>query len=46
VPEWLPMMKQAVANVLNVSMEKVHLKERRAGRQDGKRYARIDHTCG
>ena len=44
VPEWLPMMGQAVANVLNVPMEKVHLKERRAGKQDGKRYARIDHT--
>ncbi len=44
VPEWLPMMGQAVANALNVPMEKVHLKERRAGKQDGKRYARIDHT--
>lgn len=44
MPEWLPMMARAVANVLNVPMGKVHLKERRAGRQDGKRYARIDHT--
>lgn len=44
VPEWLPMMGAAVAEALEVSSEKVHLKERRAGRQDGKRYERIDYT--
>jgi 23S rRNA (cytosine1962-C5)-methyltransferase len=43
VPEWLPMMGRAVADALGVSHEKVHLKERKAGRQDGQRYKRIDH---
>ncbi len=43
-PEWLPRMGQAVAETLNIPMDKVHLKERRAGRQDGQRYVRIDHT--
>jgi 23S rRNA (cytosine1962-C5)-methyltransferase len=43
VPEWLPAMAGAVAKALNVPMEKVHLKERRAGKQDGKRYERMDH---
>ncbi|MFZ7128657.1 MAG: class I SAM-dependent methyltransferase [Desulfobacterales bacterium] len=44
VPEWLPIMGTAVAEALDVPMEKVHLKERRAGLQDGKRYERIDAT--
>lgn len=44
LPEWLPMMGQAVANGLNVPMEKVHLKKRWAGRQNGERYTRIGHT--
>ncbi len=44
VPEWLPAMGRAVAEALGVSPEKVHLKQRRAGKQDGKRYERIDHT--
>ena len=44
VPEWLPMMGRAVAEVLDVPMEKVHLKQRRAGKLDGLRYERIDHT--
>jgi len=43
-PEWLPMMGKAVAEALKVPMEKVHLKQRKAGKQDGKRYERIDHT--
>lgn len=43
-PEWLPMMGKAVAEALGVPMERVHLKKRKAGKQDGKRYARIDHT--
>ena len=44
LPEWLPAMGQAVAETLQVPMDKVHLKERRAGKQDGRRYARIDYT--
>ncbi|MDJ0722957.1 MAG: class I SAM-dependent methyltransferase [Desulfobacterales bacterium] len=44
VPEWLPMMGRAVAGALGVPGGKVHLKARRAGRQDGRRYERIDHT--
>ena len=44
VPEWLPLMGRAVAQILNVPMENVHLKERRAGNQDGNRYTRIDYT--
>jgi 23S rRNA (cytosine1962-C5)-methyltransferase len=44
VPEWLPAMGRAVAEVLGVPAEKVHLKQRLAGKQDGKRYERIDHT--
>lgn len=44
VPEWLPMMGRAVADVLKVPAEKTHLKERRAGNADGQRYTRIDHT--
>ena len=43
-PEWLPMMGAAVAETLEVAAENVHLKERRAGKQDGKRYERLDHT--
>lgn len=44
VPEWLPLMGAAVGKVLEVPMEKVHLKARRAGKLDGQRYARLDHT--
>ena len=44
VPQWLPAMAREVAGVLDVPMEKVHLKVRRAGKQDGQRYERIDHT--
>lgn len=44
VPEWLPMMGAAVGAALEVPPEKVHLKARRAGRQDGRRYTRLDHT--
>ena len=44
VPEWLPLMGQAVADALEVPTDKVHLKQRWAGRQDGKRYERIDQT--
>ena len=45
VPEWLPMMGAAVAEALQIPMAKVHLKQRRAGKQEeGLRYERIDHT--
>ncbi|MEZ4525059.1 MAG: class I SAM-dependent methyltransferase [Desulfobacterales bacterium] len=44
VPEWLPMMAEAAANALNVPIENVHLKERKAGKQEGKRYERLDYT--
>jgi 23S rRNA (cytosine1962-C5)-methyltransferase len=38
------MMGEAVAAAMSVSPEKVHLKKRRAGKQDGRRYERIEHT--
>lgn len=44
VPGWLPAMGRAVAEALGVPPDKVHLKQRRAGRQSGKRYERIDHS--
>jgi 23S rRNA (cytosine1962-C5)-methyltransferase len=44
VPEWLPMVAEAVAGALDVPTEKLHLKERRAGKQGGKRYERLDQT--
>ncbi len=44
MPEWLPMMGEAIAKAMDVPMENVHLKERRVGKQDGTRYERIDHT--
>ena len=43
-PQWLPMMGDAVARVLDVPAHRVHLKERRYGASDGQRYQRIDHT--
>jgi 23S rRNA (cytosine1962-C5)-methyltransferase len=44
VPEWLPMMGAAVAHALDVPRENLHLKARIAGKQDGRRYARLDTT--
>jgi 23S rRNA (cytosine1962-C5)-methyltransferase len=44
VPQWLPLMAEAVAGALAVPMQRVHLKERRAGKSEGPRYERIDHT--
>ncbi len=44
VPDWLPMMAAAVAEALDVAPEKVHLKRRRAGKLEGKRYERIART--
>ncbi|MDY0162698.1 class I SAM-dependent methyltransferase [Desulfobotulus sp.] len=45
LPQWLPAMAQAVATILQVPMERVHLKKRHAGIRDGKRYDRMDRTC-
>jgi 23S rRNA (cytosine1962-C5)-methyltransferase len=44
VPKWLPAMAAAVAKAMDVPPDKVHLKQRIAGKQDGKRYSRIGHT--
>lgn len=44
VPEWLPIMGEALSIALDVPMEKVHLKERRVGKRDGKRYERLQQT--
>ena len=44
VAEWLPIMGAAVARVLAVPDQNVHLKARYAGKPDGPRYERIDHT--
>ncbi len=44
VPEWLALMGRAAAKALNVPADKIHLKQRWAGKQDGNRYERIDHT--
>jgi 23S rRNA (cytosine1962-C5)-methyltransferase len=44
VPQWLPLMGGAVGRVLEVPEEKIHLKQRHAGRQEGRRYSRLDHT--
>lgn len=44
VPEWLPLMGEALARVLDVPADNIHLKQRQAGKQDGKRYERLAHT--
>lgn len=43
-PEWLPIMGESVAKALNVPMENLHLKIRKAGIREGLRYERINHT--
>jgi 23S rRNA (cytosine1962-C5)-methyltransferase len=43
-PQWLPMMGEAVAKILEVPPQNVHLKERRAGKKAGNRYERINFT--
>jgi len=40
-PGWLPVMGAAVAGALNVPSEKVHLKKRFMGGQEGSRYERL-----
>ena len=44
VPEWLALMGQAAGVALDVPTDRVHLKQRWAGKQDGQRYQRIDQT--
>jgi len=44
LPEWLPMMGAAAARALSVPPENLHLKNRWAGRQGGRRYRRLDRT--
>lgn len=44
LPEWLPCMGAAAARALEVPGERLHLKARYAGKGEGPRYARIDHT--
>lgn len=44
VPEWLPLMGAAVARALDVPPDRVHLKARWAGKQEGKRYERLART--
>ncbi len=46
-PEWLPMMGRAVADALDVPVEKTHLKQRHTGTTSGpgkKRYERLART--
>ena len=43
-PEWLPLMGEAVAKALDVPMENLHLKIRKAGIREGQRYERINNT--
>lgn len=44
VPQWLPMMGEALSIALDVPMKKIHLKERRVGKRNGKRYERLQQT--
>ncbi len=41
MPDWLPTMGKAIAQVLNVPLENLHLRQRRTG-QRGQRYGRLD----
>ncbi len=43
-PDWLPLMGEAVANALDVPPSRLHLKVRKAGVKEGKRYERLNHT--
>ena len=44
VPEWLPVVGRHVADAMGVPEERLHLKFRKVGKQDGKRYERIGFT--
>lgn len=41
-PEWLPQMAEAVAKVLNLMPDKVHIKRRHTNTKEGPRYAKLD----
>lgn len=41
---WLQIIGAVVAEKLGVALDKVHYKERRMGKEDGKRYERLDYT--
>jgi len=41
-PEWLPKMAKAVAQVLNIPPEKMHVKKRRTKTEEGPRYHKLD----
>ncbi len=43
-PDWLPMMGESVAKALALPKENLHLKKRKAGIKEGRRYQRINHT--
>lgn len=43
-PDWLPLMGEHVADALGVPLKKLHLKTRKAGIKEGKRYERLNHT--
>ncbi len=44
IPDWLPLMGESVAKALDVPMDNLHLKIRKAGAKEGQRYERISHT--
>ena len=44
MPDWLPVMGQAVARAMSVPAKNLHLKIRKSGIKDGMRYERINHT--
>ena len=43
-PDWLPAMGKAVAKAMDIPESHLHLKIRKSGYQEGKRYERMDHT--
>ena len=43
VPGWLEKMAEFVGNALNLLPDRIHLKQRIAGKADGVRYQRMDH---
>ena len=44
VPEWLPIVGAAAGRALDVPQDRLHLKNRWAGKQKGQRYRRLDRT--
>ncbi len=43
-PDWLPLIGKFVGQALDVPEEKIHLKIRKSGIKEGKRYERLHHT--